>query len=150
YDIDSGMEKGNSEIAAPGEVYHTVLSPDEDYLAYTKVDDTSEQRTYIYELFLKDTSSGDSQRLTNYNSNVIYTLFFHQKHRVALLAYDNLKGEPAQYEIMTVQYEAGEMIPVDLELTEPDNSCQTGAFVDKLVNEATLTFLYLLMHGLSI
>src|SRR5699024_10481794 len=150
YDIDSGMEKGNSEIAAPGEVYHTVLSPDEDYLAYTKVDDTSEQGTFIYELFLKDTSSGDSQRLTNYNSNVISPVFFHQKDRMALLANDNWPGEPSQYEIMTVPYEAGEMIPVNLELPEPDNSFQTGAFVDKLVNEATLTVLYLLMFGLSI
>lgn len=149
-DIDSGMEKGDSEIAAPGEVYHTVLSPDEDYLAYTKVDDTSEQGTFIYELFLKDTSSGDSERLTDYDSNVISPVFFHRKERLAFLANKNWPGEPSQYEIMTVPYEGGEMSPVNLELPESDNNFQPGAFVDKLVNAATLTVLYLMMFGLSI
>lgn len=150
YDIDSGMEKGDSEIAAPGEVYHTVLSPDEDYLAYTKVDDTSEQGTFIYELFLKDTSSGDSERLTDYDSNVISPVFFHRKEQLAFLANKNWPGEPSQYEIMTVPYEGGEMSPVNLELPESDNNFQPGAFADKLVNEATLTVLYLIMFGLSI
>lgn len=150
YDIDSGMQKGNSEIAAPGEVYHTTLSADENYLAYTKVNDTSEQGTFIYELFLKDTSSGDTQRLTDYNSNVISPVFFHHNERIALLANNNWPGEPSQYEIMTVPYEGGEMVPVNLEFPEPDNHFQPGAFVDKLVNEATMTVLYLLLFGSSI
>ncbi len=150
YDIDSGMEKTDSEIAVRGEVYHTVLSPDEDYFAYTKVDDTSEQGTFIYELFLKNVSSGDSKRLTDYNSNVVSPVFFHQEDRLALLANKNWPGEPSQYEIMTFRYEDGEMIPINLELPEPDDSFQLGAFVDKMMNEATLTVLYLLMFGLSI
>lgn len=150
YDIEEGTESTILRGELPNDFYQPDFSPDEETLAYTAVDEKSEQGTFLYELFLMGVESGDVERLTDYNASVTSPAFFHEEERIAFLAQGNWPGEPAEYEIMTVSYDGGDMAPLEMRLPEAENSFQPGAVVDGMVNPATLTVLYLLVFGLSV
>ncbi|MFD2761622.1 TolB family protein [Lentibacillus juripiscarius] len=94
YNIENGTESLFLPEYTSDDIYHPVLSPDEDRLAYTAVADKSENGTFQYELFLMDISNGDSKRLTDYNASVTSPSFFHHKNRIAFLAETNWPSEP--------------------------------------------------------
>ncbi|WP_100013105.1 TolB family protein [Lentibacillus sediminis] len=148
YNIEDGTESAFLPEHMSDDIYHPVLSPDEEQLAYTAVADTSENGTFLYELFLMEVSTGDSERLTDYNASVTSPAFFHQQNRIAFLAESNWPSEPSSYEIMTVSEDGGGATNLALDLPESSNTIQPGAIADKLVNTVTMTVLYVLLFGL--
>ncbi|GAA0440741.1 hypothetical protein GCM10008983_17240 [Lentibacillus halophilus] len=150
YNIDNGTESLFLQEHTSDGIYHPVLSPDENRLAYTAVADKSENGTFQYELFLMDISNGDSKRLTDYNASVTSPSFFHDndKTRIAFLAETNWPSEPSAYQIMTISYDGEDATPVELDLPESSNDIQPGAIADKLVNAITMSGLYVLLFSL--
>ncbi|WP_342387471.1 TolB family protein [Salinicoccus bachuensis] len=150
YDIESGTEGGYLVSELPSYIAHPMLSPDGSSLAYTTQAGESDRGTFIYELFLMDTGSGETDQLTDYDASVRSPVFFHEDDRIALLAQENWASEPASYEMMTVARSGGDMVQMNMSLPEAEGGFQLGAVLDRLVNTATLTILYLLMFGLAI
>ncbi|WP_271399030.1 SMP-30/gluconolactonase/LRE family protein [Salinicoccus roseus] len=150
YDIETGEEKPFEGDPLPGEVFNVKLSPDGNLAAYTTMVNEEEGGTYIYELFLMDMGSGDTQQVTDYGASVTSPAFFYDEDRIAFLAQPNWPGAPASYELMTVDHDGEEMGPLAMDLPESEGGFQLGAVLDRMVNTATLTILYLLLFGLSI
>ncbi|SFE99327.1 TolB family protein [Alteribacillus iranensis] len=148
YNLETGTEQPFLEEHTSDGVYHPAFSPNEDFLAYTAVADTSENGTFQYGLYLMDLSSGESTRLTDYNASVTSPVFFHQEDRIALLVESNWPSEPSSYEVMTVSYDGKEAAPIELDLPESENDIQLKAIADNVVNPLTMTVLYLLLFGL--
>ncbi|MFC3418659.1 TolB family protein [Salinicoccus hispanicus] len=149
YDIESGTEADNDITGLPDYVYHPTLSQDGEQLAYVAQEGESDNGTYIYELFLMNTESGESERLTDYNASVTSPAFFTNSNRLALLAEENWPSEPSEFELMTISENGGDLTRIDMALPE-GGSFQFWAMIDRMVNTVTMMVLYLLMFGLSI
>ncbi|CAM2821282.1 hypothetical protein GCM10007176_20570 [Salinicoccus roseus] len=149
YDIETGAETPFEGDPLPGEAFNVTLSPDGSSAAYTTMTNPEGGGTYIYELFLMDMGSGDTQQVTDYGASVTSPAFFHDEDRIAFLAQPNWPGAPASYELMTADHDGEEMVPLAMDLPESEGGFQPGAVVDRMVNTATLTILYLLMFGLA-
>ncbi|SDH67301.1 WD40-like Beta Propeller Repeat [Alteribacillus persepolensis] len=148
YDVKSGDEHIFLDEHITDDIYHPVLSPDENRLAYTAVADESANGTFQYELFLLDMASGDTNRLTDLNTSVTSPVFFHEKDRIAFLVQNNWPREPSSYDIMTVDSNGEELAPLELNFPEPGNSISAGKIADSLVHPMTIMILYLALFGL--
>ncbi len=149
YDIAEGREMPLTSVNTPSDAYHVTFSPDMSSVAYTTVTNREDGGTFVYELFLKDVENGETNQLTGYNASVTSPAFFHEEDGIAFLAQENWPAEPATYEMMTVKSD-GVMEPLVMDLPESEGGFQPGAVLDRMVNTATLTILYLSMFGLFI
>ncbi|MCG1010796.1 hypothetical protein J4760_12270 [Salinicoccus sp. ID82-1] len=150
YDIETGEEAEYHVSDLPDYVSQPTLSQNGAQLAYVAQDGENENGTFIYELFLMNTESGETEQLTDYGASVASPAFFTHTNRLALLAEEDWPSEPSEFELMTVSENGGDLTSIDLALPQDGNGIGFWAFIDRMVNAVTLSVLYLLMFGLSI
>lgn len=150
YSIEEEMESTYLPQYISGDLYHPIFLNDEGLLAYTAVSEESKNKgsLFEYELFLMETSTGETKRLTDYNASVSSPVFFHDENRIAFLMQPNWPSQPEDYEAMTVDYNSGETASVSLDFPEPNTEFQPSALAYWLVNPLTISGLYLLLFGL--
>ncbi|WP_298827943.1 hypothetical protein [uncultured Planococcus sp.] len=150
YSIEEGMESAYLPQYISNDLYHPDFFNDEGLLAYTAVSEESKNNgsLYEYELFLMETSSGETKRLTDFNASVASPTFFHHENRIAFLMQPNWPSQPEDYEAMTVDYSSGETSSVSLDFPEPNTEFRPSALAHWLANPITVTGLYLLLFGL--
>ncbi|GAA3720594.1 hypothetical protein GCM10022378_08200 [Salinicoccus jeotgali] len=150
YDLKTKEEQPYVGIGRPGYIGVPTLSSDGASLAYTAQAGESDKGTYIYELFLTDTETEEVEQLTNQDASVMSPAFFNNEERLAFLVQEDWPSEPAVYEIQTISYEGDDMAPLEVEMPETSGGVDFGTMLDKSINTATLTLLYLLTFGLAI
>ena len=150
YDLETKETHPYVGIGRPGYIGVPTLSPDGASLAYTAQAGESDKGTYIYELFLTDMETEETEQLTNQDASVTAPAFFNDADRLAFLVQKDWPAEPAVYEMQTISYEGDDMAPLEVEMPETSRGVDFGAMVDKAINTTTLTLLYLLTFGLAI
>lgn len=149
YSLEEGADTAFTQNYLSGDVYQPVLSPNEELLAFTAVSDESRQQgsTFEYELFLMDSSTGETDRLTDFTASVTSPVFFHHENRLAFLMQPNWPSEPAIFQTMTVDASNGEITPLELKLPEQKNAFQASVLVYWFTNPLIMTSLYLLLFS---
>ena len=79
YSIEEGTESAYLQEHLKNDLYQPAFSSDNELLSYTAVSEESSTggSTFEYELFLIETSSGATKRLTDLNASVTSPAFFH-------------------------------------------------------------------------
>lgn len=150
YSIEDKTDRAYLQEYIRGDLYQPAFSQGNEWLAYTTVSEESSNSgsTFEYELFLMETSIGETKRVTELHASVTSPAFFHQANRLAFLTQPNWPAEPAVFEAMTVDYNSGEIRPLQLDLPETSNGFRPSVIVYWFTNPLTITGLYLLLFGL--
>ncbi|MFC4712068.1 hypothetical protein [Planococcus dechangensis] len=150
YSIAEGTETAALQGALRGDVYQLVFSPVQELLAYTAVSESSfdSGSTYEYELFLLKTATSETNKLTDFRAFVTSPSFFHQDNRIAFLSQPNWPDQPEDFELMTVNYDSGEIASVRLDLPETTRGFQPAILAYWVTTPVAITGLYLLLFGL--
>lgn len=147
YDLEIDSENLYSPEFFKSIIYDPAFSPDGKFLAYTAAENTAANETYKYELYLLETVTGKTEKLTNFNASVTSPSFFHRENRIAFLVQPNWPDEPQSFKAMTVDFEGHES-PIDFSLPEPAFHFQLADLTNRFVTISTLAALYLLLFGL--
>ena len=150
YSIKKGTSSVYLDEYIRDDLYYPSFSYDNGLLAYTAVTEESKNKgsTFEYELFLMETSTGETKRLTDFNASVTSPVFFHLENQIVFLTQPNWPSEPAVYETMTVDYNSGEIASLRLDFPETTHKFQPATIVHWLTTPITVTGLYLLLVGL--
>ena len=150
YSLEDGTENTPLQGFLRGDVYQPEFSPNNKLLAYTAVSEASRDNgsTFEYELFLLETSTGETDKLTSYRASVTSPAFFHEDNRIAFLAQPNWPSQPEDFEVMTVDASTGEILPLRLDVPETTSGFQLAILAYWFTNPIMMTVLYLLLFGL--
>ncbi|MBM7605237.1 Tol biopolymer transport system component [Metabacillus crassostreae] len=147
YNLEDKIETPVDE-ESKRDVYSSVLSYDNKYLAYTAVSEESENTSlFKYELFVKDLESNETSRLTDLQTYVQSPTFFNKTNNLIFLEYKNWPEEPENYQLMTMSLTDEAPSPLDLELPESQKSHLFMKLVDLFVSEAALAIYYIVFFG---
>lgn len=150
YDIQDG--EVNSQVLsdlANAEMYHQIWSPGQKQMAYTAV--TKESRNtslFKYDLFMKDTDSGETERLTDLDAAIDSPVFFRDGEKIAFLENTTWSNEPSEYILRTVDPKSKKVSTIDLDTPEPGFGDQLLRAMDQSINGYTEAGLYIVLLGL--
>lgn len=147
YDLEEKIETLVDETSKQ-DMYSSVLSFDNKYLAYTAVFEESEESSlYQYELFVKNLENNEITRLTDLETYVQSPTFFNKSNHLIFLEYKNWPEEPGNYQMMTMSIKDEAPAALDLELPASQKSHLMMKMVDLLVSEVALAIYYIVFFG---
>lgn len=150
YSIEAGTDSAYLPEYLKNDLYAPDFSGNNELLAFAAVSEKSKKSgsLYEYELFLMETLTGETKRLTDFQASVTSPSFFHHKNRLAFLKQPNWPDEPAVYEAMTVDFDSGEIADLQLDFPEPKNAFQPSTIARWFTHPIIVPGLYLLLFGL--
>ncbi|WP_068675347.1 DPP IV N-terminal domain-containing protein [Oceanobacillus sp. Castelsardo] len=129
--------------------YEPQLSSDGRYLVFTEVSKESEESSlFKYDLFLLDLKTQNVERLTDLKTAVTSPTFFHKENKIAFLENTNWPGNPAEYQLMTIDTTTHNIEVVKLDAPQSAGGNRLIQMLDRGVNGLTIAILYMVLFGL--
>ncbi len=148
FDIQSG--KINPQVLSDisnDEMSQPVWSADEKQIVYTAVSGET-GGNYDYNLFIKDTASGETNQLTNLHKEVDSPVFFSDGGKIAFLENTSWPNAAYQYDLRAVDLENKQMTVIDIAAPAPGFTSKLLWAVDRSVNSYTEAGLYIALLAL--
>ncbi|TCP29926.1 Tol biopolymer transport system component [Scopulibacillus darangshiensis] len=153
YLLEEGRERGPISpkgLSGDMSAYHSQLSPDGKWWAFTAVSKKAQHSSlFEYDLFLMDTKTGRTKRMTDLNDSVMSPVFFHHGQKIAFLENTNWAAEPAEYRLRTINLESKKLGTIHLDMPAAHESVWFGKLLDRSVNGFTIAVLYIILFALG-
>ncbi|WP_226669102.1 TolB family protein [Metabacillus litoralis] len=130
------------------DIYSSVLSYDEQLLAYTAVsEETEDTSLFAYELFVKNLETNETKRLTDLQTNIHAPTFFHQSNQMIFLENKNWPEEPEEYQLMTMSITDDVPEVINLELPVSKENHFIMKILESLLSGVALAVYYILFFS---